>query len=395
MKIFLAAIGSGGDLLPVLGVGLEFKRRGHDVTVLAGAWQEESVNQVGLTFRSVLSHEDFHRFTARAKAINAPGGAWVAFFYDAVMPAISTVYAHVAEHQVPGDTLLIGSSHALGLRFAAEKHGLPLVTTRLQPQAISADETSDDQLDTFNKLFTPLLNRSRQRLELAPITRPFDQWLVSLEHAVAFFPSWFPDLRVDAAEQGRMVDFVFYDPVTEVHSSLVMDAFLAGCDLPIVFTHGTGNDSIEDFFKVAMQACAQLGKRAIILTRHGNRLPAPLPPQVLHLDYFPLDRLLPYVDAIVYHGGIGTCAQALRAGTPQLVVPIGFDQYQNAERVQCLGAGFHLSRRDFTIEKLKPRLMELLGSEHIRSRCRELAQHFMVEDPIPRCCDVIEELARN
>ena len=49
--------------------------------------------------------------------------------------------------------------------------------------------------------------------------------------------------------------------------------------------------------------------------------------------------------AVVHHGGIGTTAQALATGTPQLILPLGFDQKDNAVRVKRLGAGDWLSHR--------------------------------------------------
>ena len=68
-------------------------------------------------------------------------------------------------------------------------------------------------------------------------------------------------------------------------------------------------------------------------------VPADLPPTFAYAAYAPFGQLLPRCRALVHHGGIGTCAQALRAGIPQLVAPWGFDQYDQALRVRRLGAG--------------------------------------------------------
>jgi UDP:flavonoid glycosyltransferase YjiC (YdhE family) len=51
---------------------------------------------------------------------------------------------------------------------------------------------------------------------------------------------------------------------------------------------------------------------------------------------------------ILHSGGIGTTAQALRSGRPQVIVPFAFDQFDNAERVERLGCGVALSRRKAT-----------------------------------------------
>ena len=69
-----------------------------------------------------------------------------------------------------------------------------------------------------------------------------------------------------------------------------------------------------------------------LLTRYPEQLPPALPASVRHERYVPFSAILPRCAAIVHHGGIGTCAQALAAGIPQLVSPFGFDQPDNAVR---------------------------------------------------------------
>ena len=67
-----------------------------------------------------------------------------------------------------------------------------------------------------------------------------------------------------------------------------------------------------------------------------------LPPGALHLPYVPFSALLPRLSGLVHHGGIGTSAQALAAGIPQLVVPFAHDQFDNAARLRRLGVAVSL-----------------------------------------------------
>jgi rhamnosyltransferase subunit B len=64
----------------------------------------------------------------------------------------------------------------------------------------------------------------------------------------------------------------------------------------------------------------------------------------LYARYSPFSQLLPQCAALVHHGGIGSCAQALAAGIPQIIQPCAHDQFENARCVQALGAGEHLKR---------------------------------------------------
>jgi len=393
MRVIIAAIGSGGDLNPMLAVGVELARRGHEVTVLAGEWQESKVRAVGVGFHSAVSSAQFDSFRANAREINVPGGGWMAFFHDVVMPSIRTVLEYVQSTLQPGNTVLIGSSHAIGFRLAEERFGVPLITTRVQPQTLEDENPDPEKIESFNRIFTPKLNLHRRRLGLAAIDQPFDRWLISLDRAVAFFPDWFITPSIDSREQGRMIDFVFYDPAGPVVQNRALDVFLACKEPPIVFTHGTGNDAVGDFFEIAAEVSNALGRPAILLSAHLGRLSERLPANILHVDYFPFERLLPFVEALVHHGGIGTCAQALKAGIPQLVVPLGFDQHQNAARIESLGVGMHLKSADFNHASLKRALSYLLGSPEVAAHCRQYQAKFASDDALARLCNAIEEMA--
>jgi UDP:flavonoid glycosyltransferase YjiC (YdhE family) len=94
-----------------------------------------------------------------------------------------------------------------------------------------------------------------------------------------------------------------------------------------------------------VDACRRLGRRGLLLSRYRDQLPADLPPGVRHFDYVPLSRVLPRAAALVSHGGIGTLSQALAAGIPQLIMPLGFDQFDNAARLGRLGVAATLTPR--------------------------------------------------
>ena len=81
-----------------------------------------------------------------------------------------------------------------------------------------------------------------------------------------------------------------------------------------------------------MQAAKQLGRRAVLLgASAASRL---LPPDIMALPYARYSQIFPRAAVIVYQGGSGTTGQALRAGRPMLFVPYGWDQPDNAARVE-------------------------------------------------------------
>jgi UDP:flavonoid glycosyltransferase YjiC (YdhE family) len=75
----------------------------------------------------------------------------------------------------------------------------------------------------------------------------------------------------------------------------------------------------------------------------------------------------------VHHGGIGTMSQALAAGVPQLVMPMGHDQPDNARRLKLLGAGDALAPGQFTAERVAERLRLLIGNPRVAAACEKAA----------------------
>src|SRR5213075_3040591 len=98
-----------------------------------------------------------------------------------------------------------------------------------------------------------------------------------------------------------------------------------------------------------------------------------------HCNYAPFKKLFPRCRAVVHHGGVGTTAQALAAGIPQLMLPMAWDQPDNAMRVRRMGAGEWLLPNS-TAARIAGALAELMTPE-TRQRCRAVAARFGNGDP--------------
>ena len=160
----------------------------------------------------------------------------------------------------------------------------------------------------------------------------------------------------------------------------------------MVFTFGTGMRHASGLFRAAVAACRLLGARGLLLTGHAEQLPADLPASVRHVDFAPFQELFPRCAAVVHHGGVGTVARALAAGTPQLVLPHAFDQDDNAVRVKRLGAGDWLQsnrRSGLHIARALARLM----TPEVRVRYHATAAHFGDVDGLEAAAALVEELA--
>jgi UDP:flavonoid glycosyltransferase YjiC (YdhE family) len=151
-----------------------------------------------------------------------------------------------------------------------------------------------------------------------------------------------------------------------------LEQFLAGGEAPIVFALGSSAVWIAgDFWDKAVAAALKLKRRAILLT--GPTVPESLPNTIRAYSYLPYSKIFPHAAAIVHQAGIGTLAQAMRAGRPQLIVPVAFDQPDNARRTCALGLARTIPFRKGTAQRLASELSMLLDSASYADAAHRMA----------------------
>jgi UDP:flavonoid glycosyltransferase YjiC (YdhE family) len=169
--------------------------------------------------------------------------------------------------------------------------------------------------------------------------------------------------------------------------------FLEDGPPPVVFTLGTalGSDA-GPFYSTALSAARVLGMRAVLV---GSGAPKRLAAgaKALALSYAPFAELFPRAAAVVHHGGIGTTGQAMRSGSPMLVVPRAWDQPDNAERVARLGIARVIPPECFTPSRVASELQRLLGGPY-PERAAAARDHLREEDGVRAACDALEVLHR-
>jgi rhamnosyltransferase subunit B len=241
----------------------------------------------------------------------------------------------------------------------------------------------------------PGMNAARQTAGLAPVATLIDTIVSIADLSIALFPDWFAPTQPDWPRPLVRSGFPLFDPDPQAALSDELQHFLGQGGRPLVFTPGTGNRQARAYFDHAIEAARLLGERAVFLTPHRDQLPAELPHHVLWQEYVPLRALLPQVAVLVHHGGIGTTAEALHAATPQLVVPLAHDQFDNGARVAALGAGLSLPATRLTTRRLVAGLERLLDDDGLRGRCRAVAGKFGGDAGVEHVVTALEELAHS
>jgi UDP:flavonoid glycosyltransferase YjiC (YdhE family) len=209
---------------------------------------------------------------------------------------------------------------------------------------------------------------------------------------MGLWPQWYAPTQPDWPSQFHAVGFPLYDETGITPISAELDQWLSSGDAPIAFTPGSAMIHGAEFFQESANACAILKRRGILLTRHREQIPAQLPEGVRHVDYAPFGQLLPRCAALVHHGGIGTTAQALRAGCPQLIMPLAHDQFDNANRIHRLGAGGSIPVKKYRAANVAAALRPMVETPNVRETCREVARRFDGFTPLEEACDLVEKL---
>ena len=109
--------------------------------------------------------------------------------------------------------------------------------------------------------------------------------------------------------------------------------------------------------------------------------------------FLPQPAILPQVDLVITHGGNNTVTEALHHGKPMLVLPLFWDQVDNAQRVEETGFGRRLSTYGFRDEELTDAIDELLADEPLAARLAAMSTRVKSTSGTARAADLIERVA--
>jgi MGT family glycosyltransferase len=109
----------------------------------------------------------------------------------------------------------------------------------------------------------------------------------------------------------------------------------------------------------------------------------------------PQTSILPEVDLVITHGGNNTVTESLHFGKPMVVLPLFWDQYDNAQRMDELGFGVRLATYDFVDEELTTAVEGLLEDEVLRASLDALGERIRDADGTRRAADLVEDVARR
>ena len=397
-RFLFATAGSLGDLHPYVAVARALIQRGHQAVIAAAEDHRAPVEAAGVEFAPVRPRAsdigDYQALVARLFDVRRGPER---LMRELVMAHLRPAYEDLSR-AADGADLLVSHPLTVTLPLVAELRGLPWVATVLSPLSFMS---SDDppvlaRAPWLRKVRTLGPGPYRLLFKLLRLTvRSWEAPLRDLRREVGLPPSRHPAMfegqfsplrnlalfdpqlarpQPDWPGNVRVCGAPVYDgapPDAGIRSDL--ERFLAAGEAPIVFALGSSAVWIAgDFWDKAAPAARQLGRRAVLVT--GPVTPEGLPEGVRAFSYLPYSSAFPRAAAVVHQAGIGTLAQALRAGRPQLIVPVTFDQPDNARRAAAVGLARVLPFRKVTARRLASELAALLDGPSYVHEARAVAE---------------------
>lgn len=350
LKIALTAIGTRGDVQPVVALAQTLRQRGHTVRIGAPPDFGEWVTGMGFEFvpvgvdMRVYMREHPDLLTGSPLRIMKSAQA---FFWQEVpahvrdmtpliewcdvvaMGGLGITALHLAEHLHRPSLTLIYSTCML----QSDSHAPPNIPRHDLPRWLNRMLWSINRLASDWIAGRPI-NQARAAMGL-PAVSIREHLMTHGTRVVAADPHLFPhDPSWGAAVQPA--NFIQFDDPTALDPAL--QAWIDEGEPPVFVGFGSmSGQEMQHVDQVLREALGGLGRRCLIGAGWAQLGASGLPAGWRVVNEAPHALLFPQMAAVVHHGGSGTTANALRAGVPQLILPLILDQYYHAHCLHRAG----------------------------------------------------------
>ncbi len=393
LRFLVAAFGDPGHVFPAIALGRALRGRGHEVVIETWEERREAVEGAGLGFAAA---EEYRMFPPPDP--DSADGEHAAEAARALLPLLE----EMRPHAVVSDILTLAPA------LAAEKAGVPLATLvphiypvvepglpffaiglrpARTPVGRAVWRTGQRALNIGLEHGRRDLNRQRDRLGLVPVER-FHGGISPDLALVGTFPQLeYPRRWPAGVEITGPMTFELPHPEIELPP---------GGDPLVLVAPSTAHDSGNHLVRTALAALADEPVRVVATTnRVKPQSPIDVPANAILVDWLSYSQLMPAASLVISHGGHGTVARALGAGTPVLICPIIGDMSETAMRVAWAECGLSLPWRLCRPGPLRWAARRLLDDRSFAQRAGELAAWAGENDGAERGAELVEQLVRT
>ncbi|MBN1875957.1 MAG: glycosyltransferase family 1 protein [Anaerolineae bacterium] len=405
MRISILAFGTHGDVQPLVALGLGLQAGGHTVQIITQAEYYDFVTRYGLTCIPVTF--DFRQGMEGKKKAGVQLGSTYRLVRQYMRQAIVEIWEAVKNTEA---IIFSYMGRVPGIHIA-EKLKVPTYMVTIHPHQMHVlyrnRYINDFGLPAFNikgmmvnnlqeVIFMLFINEWRQKtlgLPSAPIIGNDRQ---ITEHKIPILCTYSPSVSpklADWPDWCHLTGYCFLNSPADWRPPAELTHFIAAGSPAVYIGFGSVTHpkvKNTDFTHLVLDALTQSQQRGILAAGWGKLgKNVQLPEYVFALDAVPHDWLFPQVAAVVHHGGVGTTAAGLRAGTPTVVIPFVNDEPFWAWRVHQLGVGpAGISLKELTAERLASAIQIAVHNTEIKERATALSQKIQSEDGVSRAIEL-------
>ncbi len=413
MKITILTYGSRGDVQPFLALAVGLTRAGHAVTLAAPHRFTEFIESYGIHCEPLAGDPDELSLYLNQAGKNPI--KMVQSMQKHVVGIAPEVVRGVKRALVATDMIIHSFAFTTGAHSFARELGLPDVSIQMFPvfaptrqfPAIGVNGSKSGWINYFThwfstKIFWHAGNAGYYQLrKKAPqdfpskLFWPFKPSSTRVHTPLIFAisPQILPMPKEWSTPHIHQTGYFFleeqnYNPPPELEN------FLKSGKPPLCMTFGSMvNPDVQRVTQSILEAAIHLGERIIILTGWGGWQPDVRNEDTFFIESAPHSWLFQQCKLVIHHGGAGTTAAGLKAGTPEIIIPHAADQPFWGSRIAEIGVGpAPIPVKKVTTEKLISALQNT-NSEEIRNKAAQISLQIQSENGIEKAISIIEKHA--
>jgi MGT family glycosyltransferase len=170
---------------------------------------------------------------------------------------------------------------------------------------------------------------------------------------------------------------------------------LASADDPLLYLSlGSLGSADVELMRSLIGSLAEAPYR-LIVSMGPQHSELELAPNMVGEEFLPQTSILPQVDLVITHGGNNTVTECLHFGKPMVLLPLFWDQYDNAQRIDETGFGARLDTYEHETAELHDAIGRLLGDQPLRDRLHAVSRRLRAARGTERAADLIESVAAD
>jgi rhamnosyltransferase subunit B len=233
-----------------------------------------------------------------------------------------------------------------------------------------------------------------EQLGLPPVAGSlFGDWLHGPDGGLALYPAWFAPVPAEWQARGvRQVGFPMFEAAPVKASTAGEVGSFRADPRPYALVFPGSAATGGEFIARAGTACHALGLRVLAV---GDTAASPANPgdDDLCVPQGSLPLLLSGAAAFIHHGGIGSLAQGVAAGVPQLVLASAYDQFENGARLQRLGMGRCVAYASASTLSIQGLIRDLLAARHAVPKGLLLhSRPGCPNDAVQMACELLDQV---